>query len=1290
MKKYFKSLVSCLLIASMVLSNIPAAFAEQLTEDGVEVYAPAQINNEDDLPNDNPDDSIVENPDDSQQEANNVQEEKSTNNPTEEVSIIDFSATEYSFEEGNNTVNVTLKRYGDTSIETVVSFKAADLISTYGEDYVILDADGNPFEKVSGIKPDISDFSYSEDSDYEIADGLTHDTGIEDGTKSEDVVSDGKNTTDEDILSDKEDAEITYKKVAKSTGSKLLDAQAAYLNMAPISSDASLAAGETKEVLDEVYEYLFDAEGADGYIEFSAGETEKNIVIKILDNQKAEKDKVFLLALTGASAENTKVSASATTYVTITDDEQYETPFITLLCDDNLLTKDKNETYVTLRRESGTEYFNVVYLSTVKGSAPYEAYLNMDMQAIAFVPGEREKKVKIEAYDFSRDGKFGVRLESDEKAEIGNYYVDIEILGESGTEDDKSAENTLSLLSSNVTLGQAVTELKLKDFPGGWSNDITNGKTNGSSQWAENDDLMLHEKKSGGGRAWTTNGTKNLTGCKKIDFYINVGGIGTSFTSYFEIDSERKWSGSVAGYTELAKTDGWEQHSLDVGPYNDNYYFQFSTKVRTAGQHNPKAYLGNPVTFHWAKYGISAAEPVETFNRKVYDFIEGTPNCYDIYYDSYENIPRTLSYDPGSITITSNGSTVDAFYSNNTNTVTIESMYTKENEGNGIYLKEVRVVNSKSDKYDVYDFDRSQYRNKNVYVMKTDPTTHKVTFTPDYDFVKALMNAGVLDGNSSDDSGLVFYPVYAQEMVTVNFENADTDGAFNKENKGSYINNVFDLYNRISLDPSRNNLATQYYTITVPKYSVIRMQMFPLSDRTPNGFLYWPNGNPGGGQITYYKEGETIHTGGNETGKTVLTETDTSKGEFTAYADMWVKPLTDSQIFYVGYSPLAYASRPVEDLKGLVYDSNISLNEETGTYEGDYSDSNGSMWLSEPFLGRSYTIKALVPENYYVSWKNMTGDTNNNGTIGDEGDEYSDRDLKTANPDEVIGNILPITLDQNNTRYQYYFAPKSVSATVTRKGRVVREKRTLFDIKTKGENVSNVATEPVVAAKVNIGGNITQTDGKGNYELDIMLPSPWGYMGAGITVGDAQYNHIISLVNQESEIRLKALEMFSLKSMSAGYISQDTPAGDRREIAFEQNAVDVEDKEFTVTIKIEDISSIRASNAHFYIYDKYGYEKIDCNETDGYVTTVEKNGSVLTATIKFNPKKDIQAGDRLYVQFADQNNLWYNPIDTGYTFIVPLRLDTLALGLIGSTALEETMKILFGKVRFEISIPVPL
>ena len=247
-----KSLVALVLVLSMLLSISAPAFAQQLPVDDVELSDSVQVNSEDEISDDNSDDS--------QQEVSDVQEEIN-DNPTEEVSIIDFSATEYCFKEGNDTVNVTIRRYGDTSIETAVSFKAADLISTYGEDYVILDADGNPFEKVSGIKPDISDFSYSENPYDENADGLTYDFSTEGEAENE------------DIDSGNEDTETAYTKAAKSTGSKLLDAQAAYLNMDTFATEDTVAAEETKEVLENVYEYLFTAEGADGFIDFLPGET---------------------------------------------------------------------------------------------------------------------------------------------------------------------------------------------------------------------------------------------------------------------------------------------------------------------------------------------------------------------------------------------------------------------------------------------------------------------------------------------------------------------------------------------------------------------------------------------------------------------------------------------------------------------------------------------------------------------------------------------------------------------------------------------------------------------------------------------------------------------------------------------------------------------------------------------------------------------------------------------------------------------------------------------------------
>ena len=126
-------------------------------------------------------------------------------------------------------------------------------------------------------------------------------------------------------------------------------------------------------------------------------------------------------------------------------------------------------------------------------------------------------------------------------------------------------------------------------------------------------------------------------------------------------------------------------------------------------------------------------------------------------------------------------------------------------------------------------------------------------------------------------------------------------------------------------------------------------------------------------------------------------------------------------------------------------------------------------------------------------------------------------------------------------------------------------------------------------------------------------------------------------------------------------------------IASDQNGIDVKDQELTVTVKVEDMSAIETTDARFFIYDKYGYEKIDCSEDEGNNITTSRSGSTLTAEIRFNPKRDLVLGDKLYVQFADQNGKWYHPIDTGYNFIVPLELDEFVLSLMGSETLDDVM-----------------
>ena len=75
-------------------------------------------------------------------------------------SYFDFEATEYQVNENDGELKIKIVRHGEGNDEADVAFKAADLLSSYGDDYEILDKNGEPLSKVYGKKPSASDFKY--------------------------------------------------------------------------------------------------------------------------------------------------------------------------------------------------------------------------------------------------------------------------------------------------------------------------------------------------------------------------------------------------------------------------------------------------------------------------------------------------------------------------------------------------------------------------------------------------------------------------------------------------------------------------------------------------------------------------------------------------------------------------------------------------------------------------------------------------------------------------------------------------------------------------------------------------------------------------------------------------------------------------------------------------------------------------------------------------------------------------------------------------------------------------
>lgn len=1228
-------------------------------------------------------------------------------NTAEGDAHFDFEASEYEIAEDSGELKIKVIRHGGNSEAADVYFKAADFLASYGNDYEILDEHGSPLEKVYGEKPELSEFVYQDETEELSETDMTEEgSGASEGVSGSDVQDATEKPSDDDQLDETEDsekdaevsgdqdsgksdtepvAEVTEKeeessgnlsdtasvlpentdKKRKSSGSPLLDAQAAYLNLD--TSEKENVEDATKETLDDMYSYFLSAEGAQGVLHFRSGETEKEIIVKIYDNDAAESDKLFMLALLGTTSESTTIAANATTYVSIIDDEDYETPVFALTDTDLTLSSDAPEGYITVQRKSGMQYFSMVYVSTVKSSAAAESYEEFEGKTVAFVPGETEKKVRVTAYDFSKDAAFGVRLEGGEDTEIENHYVEVKISADPSAQ-GTSAQNVpaansllsagnVSLLSDGITLG-ASTSMPANQIgvEGGWKA-VRTGSDNDNRAQVNGSDLYLTQYDKNKYSMLVTNNRINFTGIKNLRFSMNVGGDGSKFTTWLDTDTDQTFEGSYgACYTQNGKS-GWAERDLNVASVNESLYLKFSTKATAAGKHNPKATI-DWFRFEWAKYSFSPQNSVESLNRKLYDFTSGTPAISDLFYDGETN----RVYNPGTVTVKSGTSNVDAFYGNNEKSVTIADANPSRNTEKGIYLKGVYFCKGDISEKEFYD--GNKYRSKNVYYVSAN-NAHEVVVTPNQSFIKTLIDNGVLSSQNKDETIKIF-PVFEQEMVTVNFENADRDdsdssskGKFDKEHRASYIINILEACDAGTVTKKLHAGWLDYYSISVPKYAVIRVKTSPAANRSASGVRWWYHSDNSKGGVEYYQEGDTKFSGANSAG-VVIEETDYTMADIVADASLSMCPSTGEQTFYVGYSPKSY-----EYITGVVDSLTNAVRNTTDSGNGEATGDDGSMWLINPYIGLNYTLSAIAPEGYYTSWANMTGDDDNSGTIGDssaDDNTAGEKRKQSENPMYVYGSKLNVSLDQDNTRYYYEFLPKTNSATITQRGQVLREKNTLYDLAA-GREATDY--EPVIGAYMDIAGFTGMTDGEGRYSIPMMgLPS-WGTISASLSVGDAEYNATAS-IESNSRIILPALEKFRAKAVSAAY---ETKTG-----SIADNMITVEDDTLTIRTTVTSDSAIRPSGARFFIYNDQGYETIDCSEhADDYRISSSNSGGDFTASLTFNPKKDMAFGYKVYVQYCDQNGKWYAPVDTGYDFYAALDLASFIFPMIGSSSLEDVV-----------------
>jgi len=776
-----------------------------------------------------------------------------------------------------------------------------------------------------------------------------------------------------------------------STGSPLLDAQAAYLNL-PQSNNKEEAEGAIQETLGDLYAYFAAAEGAKGTLHFRDGESEKYLTIEIYDNDRAESSKVFMLALMGTSTENTTIAANATTYVTIVDDEQAETARFDLVDGGLTLTPEQPEGTITIRRTAGTQYFATVYVSTVKQTAPTGSYEEYHDKSVGFVPGETEKQIKVRACDFSGGGTFGIRMEGMSDVEIGNHYVNVNI--QRAPKD--AAEEGIALVSSMAGEGENAELLASgsylgsasyrydnpKDIPGGWKQDVTgDGKA-----WEANQNIYVKQYTKNRYSMMASKNKQNLVGVKNIVFYAYVTnpsrGFKTkydSYDTYFETDSDQTFEGSLDSVHIRGNSD-WQSRTLSLGNSGDSAYLKFSTRPTSNGYDNSQAEL-DYIQFNYACYTFSGQASAENFNRKVYDFTQGTPNVYDTYWDG----ETSRNYNPGGVTITkSDGSALDGFYGNNGSIVTITAANENRNKSKGIYLKGVYFTTSGMTAHTLYL--NGKYTGKNVYYAAAE--NGKVTFKADTAFIKALRDNGVI-GNVHSDQAINVFPVFAQEQVTVNFQNTDRDdskaesrGKFDASHKASHIVNILEAYTAGNVKKeSASSSSADYYYFSVPKYSVIRVQTQPASTRTANGVTYWTGSNSKNAKTVYYKAGTATFSSTVSTGETI-TQNDYTKADIVASATpLTIMPATGKQTFDVSYFPYQDIPDAFQGTHGL--QNSVFLSD---AFSEDFVD--GGVYQIKNQKSGKYLVSSSGREKGNVYQGSYIGEGRGLWTIISHGDGY--------------------------------------------------------------------------------------------------------------------------------------------------------------------------------------------------------------------------------------------------------------------------------------------------------------
>ena len=1253
-------------------------------------------------------------------------------------SLITFSAAEYNISENGESYDITVVREGGNALPIDVAFKTADVFSEYGKDYVVI-VDGEELEAVDGIAPTYSDFK--EDvvtgADKLINakddDGATKEETAQKIKESAESPSEDKTVIDNngeekkleavELESVKPDESENAEPVSR--GTAILDAEAALLNLPSIDRTQASDTGDVLvNVLRETNNYFNESRGAYGVLHFDEGETEKTFTIRTIDNDKAQADKMVLLSLMGINGDDeAELPANPTATVNILDDEEYEKPIIEPDTTYINLDRENWEYDLCLRRTCGIDYYTFIYVSTVSGSAVEgRDYDKITDAKVSFAPGETEKIVKVRGKNFSDDVCYGIRLWSDGTNDITNEYIDVNLMSKTAAEQAQEAD-TLAWNSeqSGFNLNDAdnasLNELgTIGSQTYGWYK-LDNFGGYDSGHWAEDDDDHAVYSSYSSSNQWTDVGAwegdkwgrtgfvfktpVSTYGLQSVKYYWtchehNGKNDNNEYYTHFGFTSSGNKFNDNYSYAHASKQGafGWSENT--VGFDNNNpttgAYMKFHVISEGYGREDPDSMLGNPLYFNMRKYTLSNAAK-QIFYNYLYDYVDNT-----ISYIPMEE-SGDLAYFAPEVVLKSGDQLADTFYpsfgtSGGTTAMLVPNgelkhgvklgnvMFTADS-GVAAYKKEnltpaqlaarFGAINKSADRSNpvgesfvwanTWEFPSSTVINLNQSFIKTvyDKTNNK--YSNNYNFKvmpKYYREPSVVKVYTG-----VIDPKTGRPSLTV-------DGLYNaatavREGDRYYNEYKFSLDSKLRIKVTNNAAGYQLNDYTV----IYGGNKIRESKRTSD-------------VLTFAEEKPTIH----------MDSTQVS-----------IYPNSKGLNFDVMLNPNPDIKKPQTNgkdapLEGIVIEGITStMSSQQEQPQLMKTDEKGYLpYTKNPvYPGMLWYFQAIPPKDgapedyeknpdkYYTVWLNGTGDENNNGKIDPWEENENTRKVGDAGYEEIVGNFINGTINQDNPKMYYFFRPIDNTADKQTFSGRVRQVYGNFLM------IANMQDEDLIREEnlVPVGGtiNIANTEARidpstGIFSAELKGVPVSGRISFKVKANSMDRPYYGTTLLNRMNIILPPYDTFKPQSSSISYANMGPIYSHDAEIM---------DDVFTMTAQVRDAGTLKPRSAKFYHYDvakktftdMETYDKQDIsdkknrNKNANIKPTVTFDAVSNTATLVCNPLYNLDTGDKIYVEFYDQFGNSYGKMDMGYSFTKSLTLDRLVLGMIGSSTFETAYHSIF-------------